>query len=84
MNAVVTPDWVKDAVFYQIFPDTFARSKRVPKPARSLCPALPPRAPAADREAFRAVPSGSPARRLGVAFCGEFEAVVVDDEPGSQ
>jgi len=28
----VTPDWVKDAVFYQIFPDRFARSNRVPKP----------------------------------------------------
>jgi cyclomaltodextrinase len=27
-----TPDWVKDAVFYQIFPDRFARSDRVPKP----------------------------------------------------
>ena len=26
-----TPDWVKDAIFYQIFPDTFARSARVPK-----------------------------------------------------
>ncbi len=28
---VRTPDWVKDAVFYQIFPDRFARSDRVPK-----------------------------------------------------
>jgi len=27
-----TPDWVRDAVFYQIFPDRFARSTRVPKP----------------------------------------------------
>lgn len=27
-----TPDWVKDAVFYQIFPDRFAKSERVPKP----------------------------------------------------
>jgi cyclomaltodextrinase len=27
-----TPEWVKDAVFYQIFPDRFARSERVPKP----------------------------------------------------
>lgn len=26
-----TPDWVRDAVFYQIFPDRFARSGRVPK-----------------------------------------------------
>ena len=32
MSAIVTPEWVKDAVFYQIFPDTFARSTRVPKP----------------------------------------------------
>ncbi len=27
-----TPDWVKDAVFYQIFPDRFAKSERVEKP----------------------------------------------------
>jgi neopullulanase len=27
-----TPDWVRDAVFYQIFPDRFARSLTVPKP----------------------------------------------------
>lgn len=33
MSKVVTPGWVKDAVFYQIFPDTFARSERVNKPA---------------------------------------------------
>lgn len=30
---IQTPEWVKDAVFYQIFPDTFARSERVPKPS---------------------------------------------------
>jgi neopullulanase len=29
-SAVVTPEWVKDAVFYQIFPDRFARSRRAP------------------------------------------------------
>jgi cyclomaltodextrinase len=29
-----TPDWVGDAVFYQIFPDRFARSVTVPKPGR--------------------------------------------------
>ena len=29
-----TPDWVRDAVFYQIFPDRFARSLSVPKPGR--------------------------------------------------
>ena len=28
-STVVTPEWVKDAVFYQIFPDRFARSGRV-------------------------------------------------------
>ncbi len=28
-----TPAWVRDAVFYQVFPDRFARSARVPKPA---------------------------------------------------
>jgi neopullulanase len=27
-----TPEWVRDAVFYQIFPDRFARSLTVPKP----------------------------------------------------
>ncbi|MBN1422343.1 MAG: glycoside hydrolase family 13 protein [Planctomycetes bacterium] len=27
-----TPDWVKDAIFYQIFPDRFAASPEVPKP----------------------------------------------------
>ena len=30
--AIDTPDWVRDAVFYQVFPDRFARSGRVPKP----------------------------------------------------
>ena len=28
--SISTPDWVKDAVFYQIFPDRFARSERLP------------------------------------------------------
>ncbi|AFZ65632.1 glycoside hydrolase family 13 protein [Deinococcus peraridilitoris] len=32
-NVIRTPDWVKDAVFYQIFPDRFAFSERLPKPA---------------------------------------------------
>ncbi|MBI2763021.1 MAG: glycoside hydrolase family 13 protein [Chloroflexi bacterium] len=32
--SIETPDWVKDAVFYQIFPDRFAQSSRVPKPGR--------------------------------------------------
>ncbi len=27
-----TPEWVRDAIFYQIFPDRFARSVAVPKP----------------------------------------------------
>jgi neopullulanase len=27
-----TPDWVKNAVFYQIFPDRFAKSKKIEKP----------------------------------------------------
>lgn len=30
--SVDTPAWVRDAVFYQIFPDRFAASERVPKP----------------------------------------------------
>lgn len=29
---IKTPDWVKDAIFYQIFPDRFAKSKRLTKP----------------------------------------------------
>ena len=29
---VDTPPWVRDAVFYQVFPDRFAASERVPKP----------------------------------------------------
>ena len=35
MNPLVihTPDWVKDAVFYQVFPDRFASSTLVPKPS---------------------------------------------------
>lgn len=33
MQTVQTPAWVRDAVFYQIFPDRFARSERVRKPA---------------------------------------------------
>ena len=32
-HSVKTPDWLKDAVFYQIFPDRFARSSRVTKPS---------------------------------------------------
>jgi neopullulanase len=34
MSDMKTPDWVKDTVFYQIFPDRFAQSARVSKPAR--------------------------------------------------
>jgi len=30
--SVDTPAWVRDAVFYQVFPDRFAASERVPKP----------------------------------------------------
>ena len=26
---IQTPDWVKNAIFYQLFPDRFARSPRV-------------------------------------------------------
>jgi cyclomaltodextrinase len=29
---IKTPDWVKDAIFYQIFPERFAKSDRVQKP----------------------------------------------------
>ncbi len=34
MTEPLTPDWVRDAVFYQIFPDRFAKSLSVPKPSR--------------------------------------------------
>ena len=33
-----TPDWVQDAIFYQIFPDRFAQSNRVPKTGLNLEP----------------------------------------------
>ncbi len=33
-----TPDWVKHAVFYQIFPDRFAKSDSVEKPRSNLEP----------------------------------------------
>src|SRR5687768_10692005 len=29
---IQTPEWVRDAVFYQIFPDRFARSEALKKP----------------------------------------------------
>ncbi|MGH2561539.1 MAG: glycoside hydrolase family 13 protein [Thermomicrobiales bacterium] len=32
MTDISTPDWVKHAVFYQIFPDRFAKSETVEKP----------------------------------------------------
>ena len=32
MPEIQTPDWVKHAVFYQIFPDRFAKSERMAKP----------------------------------------------------
>lgn len=40
--SIVTPDWVKDAVFYQIFPDRFARSERLAKPGQLECWDSPP------------------------------------------
>jgi len=30
---IETPHWVRDAIFYQIFPDRFAKSERVAKPS---------------------------------------------------
>jgi glycosidase len=38
------PEWVKDAVFYQIFPDRFAKSEAVPKPSNLEPWASPPTA----------------------------------------
>src|SRR4029078_10446825 len=44
MTIVQTPDWVKDAVFYQIFPDRYARSPSLEaiKPANLEPLATPP------------------------------------------
>jgi len=33
LSNIRTPNWVKDAVFYQIFPDRFAKSEQVAKPS---------------------------------------------------
>ncbi len=33
MTSIETPEWVRDAIFYQIFPERFARSEQVPKPS---------------------------------------------------
>jgi cyclomaltodextrinase len=33
VTSIETPEWVRDAVFYQILPDRFARSERVRKPS---------------------------------------------------
>jgi len=46
MLSVQTPDWVKDAVFYQIFPDRFARSEalRASKPSHLEAWDAPPTA----------------------------------------
>jgi neopullulanase len=38
----VTPEWVKDAVFYAIFPDRFAKSEAVAKPSHLEPWAAPP------------------------------------------
>ncbi len=32
-SSIITPEWIKDAILYQIFPDRFAISERVPKPS---------------------------------------------------
>ena len=57
---VDTPAWVRDAIFYQIFPDRFASSDRVHKPGRPRAvgraadePRLQGRRPARDRRAPR-------------------------------
>ncbi|MCU0961916.1 MAG: glycoside hydrolase family 13 protein, partial [Pirellulaceae bacterium] len=43
-SASLPPPWVPDAVFYQIFPDRFARSSRVAKPANLVSWDAPPSA----------------------------------------
>lgn len=42
--SVQTPEWVKDAIFYQIFPDRFARSEKVTKPGNLEAWDAPPTA----------------------------------------
>ena len=42
MPDIVTPEWVRDAVFYQIFPDRFAQSAAVPKPSNLEAMGRPP------------------------------------------
>jgi len=42
MPTVQTPTWVKDAIFYQIFPDRFAQSSRVKKPSNLQAWGAPP------------------------------------------
>ncbi len=42
MSDPQTPDWVRDAVFYQIFPDRFAKSLSIPKPGRLDAWGAPP------------------------------------------
>jgi cyclomaltodextrinase len=41
-SVIKTPEWVKDAVFYQIFPDRFAKSGRVAKPSHLEAWNMPP------------------------------------------
>ena len=36
MPKITTPDWVKNAIFYQIFPDRFAKSSRIDKNGLNL------------------------------------------------
>ena len=36
MTNIKTPDWVKDSVFYQIFPDRFAKSSRIDREGLKL------------------------------------------------
>lgn len=40
--SIQTPEWVQDAVFYQIFPDRFARSEKVVKPSNLVAWDAPP------------------------------------------
>ena len=42
MTSPETPEWARDAIFYQIFPDRFARSDRVTKPSNLEGWASPP------------------------------------------
>ena len=42
MREIVTPEWIKQAIFYQVFPGRFAKSSHLEKPNNlELCDSDP-------------------------------------------